>query len=667
MTPEITMLWGKTDRSSGRYHPLLCHMLDVAAVAECLWDDVLPLDVRLRVARGLGVSEDVARAWIVLWAALHDLGKACPAFQSKDPNCLRRLAACGLAVQAAVREPAHGVVTALSLGELSRDLGLSKQIAVTAGMVAGGHHGVFPRSGEIADQRHHNDAIGGITWSNTRKAIVDALVKMLDTPVALAPQHVDGPTAMIVAGLISVADWIGSSEEHFLHLSTEPDRAPDLDPVAYLTRARDRARDALVALGWNAWPSAEGKLSFQQLFQHIDVPNSLQREAIRLADEIAGPALVVIEAPMGEGKTEAAMYLADRWAARSGRKGCYFALPTQATSDQMFARVRDFLSARYPRELVQLQLLHGHAALSAELAALKARSHLLRPGGVFGEPGYDGADAGVVAGEWFTHRKRGLLAPFGVGTVDQALLAVLQTRHVFVRLFGLAGKTVVVDEVHSYDAYMTELLDRLLEWLGALGCSVVLLSATLPRSRRTKLVAAYQRGLGMDQGEAQNTRSSYPRLTWTSASGSGTRPFETSRRSTKRLRIEWVDGRIPEGDEPFPLGERLKEALAEGGCAAVVCNTVRRAQTVYTALKRYFPEVGPDGLPRELDLLHARYPFEERERREQRALVRFGKPGGKVHMADGATEEVRRPRRAVLVSTQIVEQSLDLDFDLMVS
>src|SRR5207248_9773559 len=118
------------------------------------------------------------------------------------------------------------------------------------------------------------------------------------------------------------------------------------------------------------------------------------------------------------------------------------------------------------------------------------------PRGVAGNPGYDGAPAGVVAAEWFTHRKRGLLAPFGVGTVDQVLLAVLQTRHVFVRLFGLAHKTVVVDEVHAYDAYMTTLLERLLEWLGALEAPVVLLSATLPRERRDRLARAYGNGLG---------------------------------------------------------------------------------------------------------------------------------------------------------------------------
>ncbi len=376
---------------------------------------------------------------------------------------------------------------------------------------------------------------------------------------------------------------------------------------------------------------------------------------------------------MGEGKTEAALYLADRWGAMQGQRGCYFALPTQATSDQMYGRVLEFLRGRYPADLVNLQLLHGHASLSALFQELlrsgerqRAMATGLEPKGVEGEGGYDGAVAGVVAAEWFTYRKRGLLAPFGVGTVDQALLAALQTRHVFVRLFGLAHKTVILDEIHAYDAYMTALLERLLEWLGALGSSVVLLSATLPDQRRLSLVDAYARGAGYPV-DCGTMAAKYPRITWVSRSGSGARRVEVSPRSTRRLDLEWVDGALPVDGETFALAGRLKAALKDrGGCVAVICNTVARAQQLYLALKPYFPETADDGQP-VLDLLHSRYLYEDRQRREKRTLIRFGKPDGEVEMEDGTVRRVRRPDRAVLVSTQIIEQSLDLDFDLMVT
>ncbi len=152
----------------------------------------------------------------------------------------------------------------------------------------------------------------------------------------------------------------------------------------------------------------------------------------------------------------------------------------------MFSRVHKFLANAYTSEIANLQLLHGHAALSAEFQLMQEHGR-----GLFLNPNYHGdsedAAQDVIAAEWFTHRKRGLLAPFGVGTIDQALMAALQTRHVFVRLFGLSSKTIIIDEAHAYDTYMTTLLERLLEWLAALGSSVVILSATLPRQRRAQL------------------------------------------------------------------------------------------------------------------------------------------------------------------------------------
>ena len=345
------------------------------------------------------------------------------------------------------------------------------------------------------------------------------------------------------------------------------------------------------------------------------------------------------------------MYLADRWAVALGQRGCYFALPTMATSNQMFSRVKEFLEHRYPGDLVNLQLLHGHASLSAEFQALRQRADCLFAPAHMEEGEGDPTSplpGEVLAAEWFTHRKRGLLAPFGVGTVDQVLLSVLHTRHYFVRLFGLSHKTVIVDEVHAYDAYMVKLLERLLEWLAALRCSVVMLSATLPRKRRWALMAAYAQGLRLPCPTF--LEDAYPRLSWLTPSDSGTKSFEVSPRFCRQIRLEWLPASWD------LLGKKLSEMLAAGGCAAVICNTVPRAQEVYTALKPLFSHQGDDGLP-ELDLFHARCLFGAREARELRTLGRFGRAG------TGA----KRPRQAVLVATQVIEQSLDLDFDLMVT
>ena len=191
----------------------------------------------------------------------------------------------------------------------------------------------------------------------------------------------------------------------------------------------------------------------------------------------------------------------------AGQRGIYFALPTQATSNQMFGRVCRFLSDRYAGDpSLPAILSHSHAIVSPEMLELLRRGELIKRLASVGED----SEGEIFASEWFTKPKRGLLTPFGIGTIDQALMAALITRHVFVRLFGLAGKVVIVDEVHAYDTYMAELLKRLLEWLGALNTSVILLSATLPGKRREELLASWARGAGRELGAIPP--AAYPRL-----------------------------------------------------------------------------------------------------------------------------------------------------------
>ena len=209
----------------------------------------------------------------------------------------------------------------------------------------------------------------------------------------------------------------------------------------------------------------------------------------------------------------------------------------------------------------------------------------------------------------------------------------------------------------------SKLLERLLEWLAALGSPVVLLSATLPDQRRKALLTAYRRGLQSPLSEAQEVSlvAAYPRITWADATVCGAQQIAVSTQAERTLKIEWIDGRLPQNEaDGFSLGEKLQAALRQGGCAAVICNTVNRAQQVYLALKPYFAAA-------ELDLLHARFLFRDRNEREKNALVNFGKAGETIRFDEGDVRKVSRPHRKVLVATQIIEQSLDLDFDLIVT
>jgi CRISPR-associated endonuclease/helicase Cas3 len=630
----VFRFWAKLGPDT--YHPLPCHLFDVGAVAEAMWDLVLGPSGRSWLAGCLVLSVAEARPWVSFLAGAHDLGKACPAFQVRPESAhlAAHLAAHfeGLPICRPGTKSPHGTVTAKCLqGILQERFGVSREAALTLATAVGGHHGLFPSSKDIQDAK--NRAVGSGPWSEARLELCQLLAQHFELPER-APGNPGTCAATFLAGLVSVADWIASNPDFF------PYAEPSVAPRDYLARSRDQARRALQALGWLDATQPQARLTFSELFPTLPGLRPLQSEVERLAGlEATPPRLVLLEAPMGEGKTEAALYLADTAAATSGLRGFYMALPTQATSNQMLERAKAFLEARYPGERVQLQLLHGHAALSAEFERLRQAANFA-PAEVYGE---EGATSGqVVASEWFCYRKRGLLSPFSVGTVDQALMGVLATRHVFVRLFGLAHRVVILDEVHAYDTYTSGLIDSLLEWLAALGSTAVILSATLPDRRRRELAAAFQRGLREDPTPLPS--ADYPRVTWISGSGPGATTLETSQTLRREVGLRWVTAGDQESGSA--LSGLLEEQLTDAGCAVVLCNTVGHAQTIYQTLKPRFPDV---------DIIHARYPFEERMARERRVLERFGKGSD------------RRPARSVLVATQVLEQSLDLDFDLMIT
>jgi len=323
------------------------------------------------------------------------------------------------------------------------------------------------------------------------------------------------------------------------------------------------AAAAITDLHWRLpVETGEGTRDFGAIVDFKFAPNPTQQAAIDRAADMHAPGLTIIESPMGEGKTEAALYLMEYAGRVLGAPGCYVALPTQATSNQMFSRVREFLERRFSGQTVTLQLLHGHSALSAELQAmLRDDPDEMVPDHICDDDprsdAHEREQAEVIAGEWFTARKRGLLAPFGVGTVDQALLAVLPTKHQFVRLGALAGKVVIFDEVHAYDAYMSIILECLLTWLAALGSPVLLLSATLPGARRDALLRAYARGLHADL-PAPIAAQPYPRISWVTAAEAGAAPIAASERSTRSLGVSFVDGAITPGGGDFALAGGLR-------------------------------------------------------------------------------------------------------------
>ncbi len=622
---------GKFENGSPQYHPVICHLADTAAVAmEIVQNCLSPVAVKT-LEVGLGLSGEALIKCCGFFAGSHDLGKVSPAFQFQVDPVGKALAGGTLYdlwhhINPVTRQgkAPHGLVTAKTLPEFLIERNLDKSLAKRLAAIVGGHHGFFPSAQDI---KALNEVLAGANEGNSWRQYSREIFEQLEAFVKLEAQDLptkcDNAASMILAGLTTVSDWIASNPDEKTGFPYAND-----DPFnEYARELPQKAQRALAAIGWTKLPTGK-PLEFTELFREISEPRELQKAAIASTQTLTAPCLVLVEASMGEGKTEAALYLADHLQHQAATGGFYIGLPTQATSNAMWNRVRKFLGQRYPEETVNLTLSHSAAALQDEY-----QSSICRLDQVYDE------DGKVVAGEWHTARKRTLLSPYGVGTIDQALMGAVRSKHQFVRLFGLAGRVVILDEIHAYDLYTSTLLERFLEWLALLGSPVIALSATLPTETRSRLVNAYAQGCGCAKPEM--VMAEYPRLTVFTPQGLTVTPFEASPHVTRSLNLQWVQDK--------EWAEILREKLSDGGCATVICSTVGRAQEVFQRLQKHFAQC-------ELGLFHGRFLFVDRDRIEKDCIAKFGKPNIS-----------ERPDRYVLVATQVIEQSLDLDFDLIIS
>lgn len=608
-------LWAKSADPASDYVPLRAHLLDVAAVVSVMLDRMTDA-ARRRYAADLGLPWEQARPWLLALAALHDLGKASPVFQAKWEPGAERLRALGLSVPRNQKDPGHGLVSQHHLATFLATHGWPRRSAELVADAVGCHHGLRATATDLARVRN-NQVRGGDTWTALRDGIAADMLTFFGCTTPPTVAWLSAGAFVRLAGLVSVADWFGSG------LARRPF---DGDLAAWYAVRTTMATEALDEAGWSAAQHVESDPDYGSLFAYAMpagvafVPRPLQAIVKDVVDKATEPVVILVEAPMGEGKTEASLYAHAALRQRLGHDGFYIALPTQATSNQMFTRTRDFLQAS--GGINDLQLSHGGTALNADYQRLIGMPNTVA----------DRTDA-VVALQWFTNRKRNLLSNHGVGTVDQILLSVLPVRHFFVRLWGLENKTIIIDEAHAYDAYTSGLLVRLVEWLRAVGSSVVIMSATLPPDSRKDL-------FGVNDNDRESLPNQpYPRVTVREGTRVEAYHAPTARTSTVTVRHHSAD--------PDDIAAMLIEATEHGGCVAAIVNTVGRAQEIYTRIR---DRVGSDVV----QLFHARYAGVHRIEREQRVLRTFGKG-------------VPRPERAILIATQVVEQSLDVDFDLLYS
>lgn len=654
VSKRAAALWAKKRSTDGQqlWLPLIVHLIDTQNVANYLFNQWLSPSQQ-RLLQG-SLSEVEVQNLVKLIGFSHDIGKATASFQAKrsydrddalDTYLQLKLTQSGFVDfdhldLASAKESPH----ALAGEAILEGLGVPK----TIGAIVGGHHGKpasFPPDDQISNYTanyYQSDNKPDIQapWKDVQKELFEyglkssGYQKVEDVPEVMQPQ------AVVLEGLLIMADWLASSE----YLGND-ERTP-LFPLIPLDQSwpeegiKERYRQAM-----RAWD-----ISGEWEPQRIDLtdpkkdpykmrwgfePRPVQKAMTRAISQTTDPGMAIVEAPMGIGKTEIALLAAEQLAHITGQDGIFMGLPTQATTNAMFDRVDDWVAflAKQQAENLQIRLMHGKAQFNHKYQALPSAANI-----------YDTDDGlgKVVVNGWFSGKKS-ILTKFTVGTIDNLLLLGLKQKHLFLRHLGFSGKVVVIDEVHAYDAYMNQYLYKAIRWLGAYHVPIIILSATLPKDKRNRLLEAYLKGkygvrYELDAPKDWENTQAYPLLSL--LDGQQLKqvtsfPGQSDQQSTT-LQVQ----RLNVSDED--LVTHVIDQISGGGVAGIIVNTVKRAQDLAKMI--------PANI--KLMVLHSAFLATDRIAQEDKLQAAIGKHG-------------ERPDKMIVIGTQVLEQSLDIDFDVM--
>jgi CRISPR-associated endonuclease/helicase Cas3 len=623
--------WGKAapglPPGAPRSHPLAYHGLDVAAVADCLLRRN-PRKLRA-IARLLATTPDNARQLLVSLIALHDVGKFSAAFQAKSKDAWPHSILGKHKNLANIRHDELGSALRDMLG--LRTLFLPAFARWSPGDFADLWHAVVGHHGQprVREATRNVEGMNAQCQEAARAFCADVVALIqVRTEVPRPDLRQLAVLSWAVAGLTVIADWIGSNRGWF------PYQEPQLSVADYWLKVIGKAEDAVARAGILPAPCPEEMTPSRLLPKIAHSLSPLQRHVVDLALPV-GPMLAIVEDVTGSGKTEAALLLAARLMAQDRADGLFFALPTMATANAMFERLQGSYRRLFAdRARPSLVLAHGKRKLYAGFTA----SILEDPGDLgSADDGYEDS-AGASCAAWIADdRRKAFLAHVGVGTLDQALLGVLPSRHQSLRLWGLSDRVLVIDEAHAYDAYMSKEIEMLLEFQAALGGSAIVLSATLPSAQRRAMMAAFSRGLGTELPVVAG--DAYPMMTVVSASSAATYALRSRDDRARVLPVR----RVGTVDEAVAYAEAQ---VQRGAAVAWIRNAVDDAIEAVDLLERR-------GLAPVL--LHARFAMGDRIDIEERVRATLG-PGDNTGR-----------RGFVVVGTQILEQSLDYDVDAMVT
>lgn len=627
-----------------KWLPVWAHLLDTAGVMEYLLNHWISPSIVAGITKR-NKLDDFDKLCVFV-ALVHDMGKFTPIFQSKLLELFSEFR--NLISQYGIEIPRSKDFydPNKSPHEYAGEAILLKDNCPQGiAAIVGAHHGKPFGGVEIPEEQteyyeenfygiNGEDSSQGQRWNSVWDEWLSFALDFSGYETMEDVPDIDVPAQILLSGLLIMSDWIASNQS-YAPLILNDDKGFRL---SYPKRIESICKKMNFPESWTPYCFFMDDEYFLQQFGFY--PNTAQRQMIEAVENSSTAGIYILEAQMGLGKTEAALAAAELLASKYGNGGIFFGLPTQATANGIFPRLIRWAENQSEDVQHSIRLAHGMAMMNSDYKSLFHGSSLQNEDSEYCENKEYNKESGLIVHSWFEGRKQALLSTFVVGTIDQLLMASLKQKHVMLRHIGLAGKVVIIDECHAYDAYMNRYLDRTLYWLGIYNVPVIILSATLPSKRRKELIEAYHHKPFEKEADNWKNTLSYPLLTWTDENEvkQCRIPIDTPVRKVEIIKTEEQE-----------LTSILKANLSNGGCAGVVVNTVVKAQRIAKFLKETFPD-------KTVMLIHARYTMSDRSQREETILKSIGKK---------SLPEQRN--NLIVVGTQILEQSLDIDFDLLIT
>lgn len=641
---QLQALWAKKTIINGDFYwlPLLTHLEDTMHTIVYLYNQWLA-PAQQKLIQG-DLSEDEIIQLITFVGFTHDIGKATPVFQIKksymddktlDTDLIEKLENVGFEDLANTllmhpNESKHALA-----GE---SLLLNANVNRSISAIIGAHHGKPLQSwptkniNDYTTNYYQTDQPSSYQtpWKQVQQELIDLALQNSGYQSTTEIPNIDEQQAILISGLLVMADWLASSES-----MPNKEHTP-LFPLITLTQTyQDIDENSRYQTALKHWHQSN-ELEPQPVDTTSDPYQSrwgfsarpIQKTITDTIQKTTDPGLIILEAPMGIGKTETALLASEQLAYQTDHRGLFFGLPTQATTNAMFTRIKDWLNTIEPNNDISMHLMHNKANFNHDYTDLPHANNI-----------NNNSTQTAVVNDWFAGKKS-ILDEITIGTVDHLLLLALQQKHLMLRHLGLSKKVVIIDEVHAYDAYMSQYLNRALTWLGTYHVPVIMLSATLPIDKRNDFLAFYYQGKFGKKLKIQDswsTSEAYPLLTILDNDNIQQVDNFPTTTDSKKVTINKLTL------DNSALITDIDTKLSNGGIAGLIINTVKRAQELTKIAQE-------NNLP--VITLHSSFLAPDRSQLEQEIQTKIGK-------------NAKRPAKLLVIGTQVLEQSLDIDFDIL--